>query len=567
MRALARIFTVATVAFSAMLLQACTTTDSSVGGSNQGNPNGECKPGESKTADDGCNTCSCQQNGFWACTEKACVDPGTCKPGDSKPAGDGCNTCTCDENSNWACTKIGCVDPGECKPGETKQVDCNTCGCTEDGKWACTAMACGECTGPMPLCAAPPPGCDYVGGGCVGGQWTCGTLTCAGECKPGETKPADDGCNTCSCTDEGTWACTEMACSTPCKSDADCPQPGSPCHNAVCEAGQCTLVELPGCGNQCAPQEAKGDGLCDAWFGYAWDGVSCQSISGCSCVGADCDKLYKTPDDCKLAHEGCTSECTGPIIDCSAPPPGCNYVGGGCVNGQWTCGDLVCEAQCKSSADCPLIGAPCELCPDGSTSCPSVECIEGQCVGSFPGCPGGGIAPGLPCDKPGAEAPADDGCNTCICGDNKTWACTKIGCNNQCDGFPPPCAPPPEGCDYVNGGCVDGQWTCGELVCQAQCKVNEDCPQPDGPCLKCQGINPCAQAVCDAGKCVEIPPSCGDSCNPQDATGQGACAAFFGYAWNGKQCVGVGGCSCKGADCDKLYQDPLTCEVIHSSCQ
>ena len=30
-------------------------------------------------------------------------------------------------------------------------------------------------------------------------------------CTDGETAPAGDGCNTCTCTEQG-WACTEIAC-------------------------------------------------------------------------------------------------------------------------------------------------------------------------------------------------------------------------------------------------------------------------------------------------------------------------------------------------------------------
>ncbi len=31
-------------------------------------------------------------------------------------------------------------------------------------------------------------------------------------CTPGEQMPAEDGCNTCTCTEGGSWACTEIAC-------------------------------------------------------------------------------------------------------------------------------------------------------------------------------------------------------------------------------------------------------------------------------------------------------------------------------------------------------------------
>ncbi len=55
-------------------------------------------------------------------------------------------------------------------------------------------------------------------------------------------------------------------------------------------------------------------------------------------------------------------------------------------------------------------------------------------------------------------------------------------------------------------------------------------------------------------------------CEPQDATGIGACERFFGYAWDGASCTGVSGCSCQGADCDTLYTEPEECEADHGAC-
>ena len=61
----------------------------------------------------------------------------------------------------------------------------------------------------------------------------------------------------------------------------------------------------------CAPTEAKGlDESCDLFWGWAWDGSACLSVSGCECKGA-CDALYKTADDCKVAHEICSGTGTG----------------------------------------------------------------------------------------------------------------------------------------------------------------------------------------------------------------------------------------------------------------
>ena len=81
-----------------------------------------------------------------------------CSVGASKTADDGCNTCTCDEKG-WACTEMACPDPVSttCTDGETKQEDCNSCSCMS-GAWACTKMACidkpsaqsgGECPAPQ----------------------------------------------------------------------------------------------------------------------------------------------------------------------------------------------------------------------------------------------------------------------------------------------------------------------------------------------------------------------------------------------------------------------------------
>lgn len=50
--------------------------------------------------------------------------------------------------------------------------------------------------------------------------------------------------------------------------------------------------------------------------------------------------------------------------------------------------------KCSTSADCPQTDAVCQACPDGSSSCPSYECLNGLCAFSSPACaPGDGGAP------------------------------------------------------------------------------------------------------------------------------------------------------------------------------
>ncbi|MCS6900980.1 MAG: hypothetical protein NZX77_14570, partial [Polyangiaceae bacterium] len=235
----------------------------------------------------------------------------------------------------------------------------------------------------------------------------------------------------------------------------------------------------------------------------------------------------------------CTEPCEGPMPPCAAPPPGCDYEGGGCVNGVWTCGKLVCNSECK----------------------------------------------------PGETKPAPDGCNTCTCQEDGTWACTKLACVGTCD---PQEAQGVGNCEAFFGYAWNGKECVGLSGCSCQgkdckntfsspeecqaaykgcnqppvtCKMDDDCPQPDGPCLKCVGINTCPKNICDQGTCVYVPPSCGDSCEPQEAQSAGGlCDAWFGYFWNGKECYDFSGCGCKGADCSKSYASKAICESVHMIC-
>ena len=109
--------------------------------------------GESFPAPDGCNSCSCQEDGSTMCTAMACIV--TCdwgeeiyEAGDSFPAGDGCNTCECMNDGTVGCTLMACP---ECwhggkpyQPGDTFPADdeCNSCECMPDGTVACTEEPC-----------------------------------------------------------------------------------------------------------------------------------------------------------------------------------------------------------------------------------------------------------------------------------------------------------------------------------------------------------------------------------------------------------------------------------------
>jgi len=280
------------------------------------------------------------------------------------------------------------------------------------------------------------------------------------------------GKNTCS---EG-----EVCCNASC---GICTPPDGACIQLACEENACdrTVCEL---------------------------GTHCELVE-VQCLVPPCDPVAECVVD---------EECTGPIIDCAAPPPGCNYEGGGCVKGNWTCGTLVCDV------------------------CADVVCDRGQhcedaCLVPQPG----NLRPlPLPCES----AP--------MCVDDK-----------ECTGPLPPCAAPPEGCNYEGFGCVNGNWTCGTLVCgdacgDIFCQQGQHCEDPCATfatkpglvapvCLvppTCVNDDPCAALDCASCKVVDGKAQCGTPCGDNTCLdGQECCNASCGT------CVKPGG-SCIQLVCE-----------------
>lgn len=213
--------------------------------------------------------------------------------------------------------------------------------------------------------------------------------------------------------------------------------------------------------------------------------------------------------------------------------------------GSGTAGAGNAPGMCKTSSDCPPIAGVCMACADGTQTCTKVECLGGQCVGTIDPCK-------FTCAP--VDAKGEGMCKKLL---GFVWdgsSCTALS-----------------GCNCVGSGC-------GQLLSQAECALaHKTCPKPDpcagkacgDTCTTCSPDAPCPPVVetCDGtGQCVVGTPVCDVSCAPMDAKGEGACAAFFGYAWNGKECVGLGGCSCVGADCKKLTFDLAACQAAHAKC-
>lgn len=233
------------------------------------------KVGDSFMSSDGCNDCKCMMDGVY-CTVRSCSggdDAGTSGSGDciyggkSYKAGetfkstDGCNSCGCNAGGPVTCTAMACAAPGCSYGGKTyavgdsfKSTDgCNSCSCTASGQVPCTTMACATDAGPAPAdcsnsgaCPGPAPGApnyrcaDGTTGGPVcadNGRGTCGWMMRSCTCsyggktfQAGDSFPASDGCNTCSCGNDGQTSCTKRACSVDAGVDAGayvCPPRGT----------------------------------------------------------------------------------------------------------------------------------------------------------------------------------------------------------------------------------------------------------------------------------------------------------------------------------------------------
>ncbi len=105
-----------------------------------------------------------------------------------------------------------------------------------------------------------------------------------------------------------------------------CPVDAAGCELMDCQPDH-VCVEDDGGNGSCVP------GACAS--------VRCRAGTHCELEAAPC----LAPSCRPIAQCVADRECTGPIIDCAAPPEGCNYVDGGCVDGQWTCGQLLCDGS------------------------------------------------------------------------------------------------------------------------------------------------------------------------------------------------------------------------------
>jgi hypothetical protein len=310
-----------------------------------------------------------------------------------------------------------------CKPVEGNEcvtdADCAapaSCEVCADGSASCFRAFCdaGRCNVVAPGCP-PPAGCaDDMG--CPPGQickreGNCDPATgapeCLGVCVPPDQPRSCGGIAGDTCPDG--YACVDVPgddCD-PANDGADCPsvcepEPPPPCVSDE-DCGPKLPLPCPICpdGSSACPHGECTNGVCSMVFGACPNPGFCGGIAGFPCPpGFTC--VDDRSDECDPNNGG--ADCGGQCVRQEEPQKCGGLTGAGCPDG-YECADApndgcepaegadcpgfcrpVSTTECASDADCPVIGAPCMMCDDGTAACPRSFCADGKCMFSLETC-------------------------------------------------------------------------------------------------------------------------------------------------------------------------------------
>lgn len=108
------------------------------------------------------------------------------------------------------------------------------------------------------------------------------------------------GCE-CSGEDCDSLAESEEACLAAHEACSDDTSDDPPTPGFMCGAAELFSADH----DRCDAMDAVGDESCWCALGFAWDGGECVMLTGCECLGADCDSLTHSIEECQALHVGC----------------------------------------------------------------------------------------------------------------------------------------------------------------------------------------------------------------------------------------------------------------------
>jgi hypothetical protein len=286
----------------------------------------------------------------------------------------------------------------------------------------------------------------------------------------------------------------------------------------------------------CGAMDVAGEGAClCVSMGWAWNGEACVKLDDgfCSCVGADCNKLTETVEECEAQHEPCAQHltCGSPLLYQSSHD---------------VCGamDVAGEGVCNCvSMGWAWNGEACVKLDDGFCSCVGADCdkltetVE-ECEAQHELC-----AQHLTCGSPLLYQSSHDSCNAMDVAGEGACFCVSMGWTWN-----------GEACVQLD----DGFCSCVGADCDKLTETVEECEAQHEPCAQ--------HLTCGSPLLYQ---SSHDVCDAMDVAGEGACLCVsMGWTWNGEACVKLddGFCSCVGADCDKLTETLEDCVAAHSAC-
>uniref|UniRef100_A0A0L8H649 VWFC domain-containing protein n=1 Tax=Octopus bimaculoides TaxID=37653 RepID=A0A0L8H649_OCTBM len=343
--------------------------------------------GETFTAEDKCNECSCKRKGAVICTKKPVCSPSiseisvkchyngkTYNIGVTFDAADKCNKCTCKAKGNVDCTTNICVFSEKheisvkCKYGTKIYIvgetfpatdNCNKCSCKSKGIVECTKSIClstgsqETTTHKIDIFAV----CHYYGHIYIFGQ----------------TFKSVDRCNQCSCQSKGNTVCTKKKCTS--MTTPEAPITLIACHynGKVYKFGQ-TFAAIDKC-NQCACM-TKGSVMCTKKICFSKTiqvKTECYYNGKVYIIGQTFIAIDKCNEcTCKPAGAVMCTEEICPLSKTTVTKIECHYNGKVYVIGQtFIAIDKCNQCTCKSTG---VVVCTEGICPLSKTTVTKIEC-------------------------------------------------------------------------------------------------------------------------------------------------------------------------------------------------